>query len=376
MRRATGYVYKREDREGWWSRLTYTDVRSGKRRNLVRYGGRTKAEARERLSSLQRELQEQDGRTFDRERATFAELCSHYEELYVKAPEYRNGVRISGIRSVDSTRSRLRTLGDYFGRMRLRSLTYGDLVRYKEDRLTTPTPRGLRSGTTVNRELMLLRRLMNIAEQDGWIPKSPFRKGLIDLNVEQKRELILTRDQEARLIGACDEIGRTDLRAMLICALDTGMRQGEMLSLRWSDVDFEARVITLRAFSTKTERVREVPISDRLLFEMKRIRTQSSHSNLEERIFGIVSNVKRSFARVRTMCGLDSLRFHDLRHTAATRFARLQIPLRDVGALLGHTRIETTMRYVNSDRATLDRALLVLNRFHSSDGEYLDIESV
>jgi integrase len=88
-------------------------------------------------------------------------------------------------------------------------------------------------------------------------------KSLISVGDEKPRERILTLEEEARLLAACED-PRAHLRAILICALDTGMRRGELFSLTWADVDFENRLITIRAFNTKTMRERRVGMAVRL----------------------------------------------------------------------------------------------------------------
>lgn len=91
---------------------------------------------------------------------------------------------------------------------------------------------------------------------------------LISTADERKRERIITRDEELRLLNACDDRWRRHLRPILICALDTGMRRGGILSLQWSDVDFEDRVLTIRAFNTKTMKERQVSMTTRLALDV------------------------------------------------------------------------------------------------------------
>jgi len=114
---------------------------------------------------------------------------------------------------------------------------------------------------------------------------------------------------------------RKHLRAILICALDTGMRRGEILSLKWSDVDFEERVLTIRAFNTKTMKERQVSLTTRLTLELEKL-WDASPKGRDQIVFGFTNNVKNSFRSVRTEAGLPEIRFHDLRHTAATRPGR------------------------------------------------------
>jgi len=161
--------------------------------------------------------------------------------------------------------------------------------------------------------------MLNVAQREGWILRSPFAAGdsLISLADENKRERILTPEEEGRLLAACETPRRAHLRAILICALDTGMRQGEIFSLRWRDVDFENGLLSIQAFHTKTMKERQVAITTRLALELERLKA-SAPDNADGLVFGIIDNVKRSFTAARTKAGLNDVRFHDLRHTAAT----------------------------------------------------------
>ena len=197
---------------------------------------------------------------------------------------------------------------------------------------------------------------------NGWILRNPFTQGesLIRPGDESPRQRILSRDEEARLLAFCiDE--RAHLRAIIICALDTGMRRGEMFSLKWSDVDFESGLITIRAFNTKTMRQRQVAMTDRLRSELSRL------SGLQENlVFGIKTSSKSAFNNAKKKAGLSDLRFHDLRHTHATRLVGAQMPLPEVGRVLGHTQPSTTYRYVNVNEETAMRAADLLNSFNNT----------
>jgi integrase len=181
---------------------------------------------------------------------------------------------------------------------------------------------------------------------------------------ENKRERILTREEELKLLAACETSQRTHLKAILICALDTGMRQGEIFSLRWRSVDLENGLLTIQAFHTKTMKERQVAITTRLALELERLKANAP-DNPNGLVFGILDNVKRSFTAARSDAGLNDVRFHDLRHTAATRLVGAHIPLSEVGRVLGHTQANTTYRYVNANVETAKRAAAALNMFNS-----------
>jgi integrase len=166
----------------------------------------------------------------------------------------------------------LKVLRDYFGSCRLRSITHGDVRQFRAARLEQETrTKTQRTIASVNRELSMLRRMMNVAQREGWILRNPFvtDDSLISLADENKRERILTREEEIKLLAECETPQRAHLKAILICALDTGMRQGEIFSLRWRDVDLENRLINIQAFHTKTMKARQVATTTRLAIELE-----------------------------------------------------------------------------------------------------------
>jgi len=165
-------------------------------------------------------------------------------------------------------------------------------------------------------------------------------------------------------MAACDTPQRAHLKGILICALDTGMRQGEIFSLRWRDVDLENGLLTIQAFHTKTMKERQVAITTRLALELERLKA-SAPDNPKGLVFGIIDNVKRSFSGARSDAGLKDVRFHDLRHTAATRLVAAHILLSEVGRVLGHTQANTTYRYVNANVETVKRAAAALDMFNA-----------
>jgi integrase len=181
---------------------------------------------------------------------------------------------------------------------------------------------------------------------------------LISAADEGKRSRILTLEEESRLLAACDDPRRSHLRAMIVCAIDTGMRRGEILKLRWRDVDFISNVITILALNTKTLTSRFVHMTPRLHTELEAI----GPADPDARVFGVTHTVKRSFTTARKKAGLLDVRFHDLRHTAATRLVRGGMSIAEVAGLLGHTQLTTTKRYLNADQQSRERAAHILSR--------------
>jgi integrase len=210
---------------------------------------------------------------------------------------------------------------------------------------------------------------LNVALAEGLIIRNPFSsaRSLISIADEHKRERILTREEEDRLLVACSE-KRERIRPILICAIDTGMRKSEMLKLKWSDVDLVDRIINVIAFNTKTARERQLAMTERLARELDRLWDEST-KDPDTLVFGIKDNIKKAFTAARSEAGIPDVRLHDLRHTHATRLIAAHIPLGEVGRILGHTQPSTTYRYVNANHETTRRAAAALDLFNNAGEE-------
>src|SRR5262249_34974783 len=203
---------------------------------------------------LRRELKDHGSRVVDADRMKFLELAQYYEEDILTPAKYQGDRKTSGLRSLKPVKLNLKTLIEHFRNRLVKTITPADIGKYKAKRLDTDSIRGGKlSIASVNRELELLRAIYSYAKREGWIIRSPFEraKGLISKADERRRDRVLSFDEERRLLDAC-EGRREHLRAILICALDTALRRGEILKLRWSAVNFDARTITVIAMNSKT----------------------------------------------------------------------------------------------------------------------------
>jgi integrase len=379
MRARVGSVVRRKGRgrnakPTWWARVTYTDPVTGKRHDRQRRA-ENKVDAGDKVHELLAEIDATGGKSLSREHMTFLDLATYFEKQYLKPAEYVHGRKVAGVRSISPAMAAVKALKEHFGKRQLRGITHSDIRDFRAERLATQTKaKKQRSVAAVNRELEKLRRLLNIAEREGWILRNPMRGGdpLISVADERKRERILTRDEEFRLLAACENRYRSHLKPILICAFDTGMRRGEILSVKWSDVDFDERVLTIRAFNTKTMKERQVSMTTRLAIELEKLWDASPRVS-DQLVFGFTNNVKKSFTSVRTEAGLPDIRFHDLRHTAATRLVAAHLPLPEVGRVLGHTQANTTYRYVNANIETTRRAAAALDAFNAEGADFLAV---
>ncbi len=142
------------------------------------------------------------------------------------------------------------------------------------------------------------------------------------------------------------------------------MRRGEILGLRWKDIDLMAGRIVVRATITKTETPRVVPVSARLRRELEKLRAQAP-PDPEGSVFG-VGDFKKAFYAACRDARVAGFRFHDTRHTAITRMIqRGGLHAIEVMTISGHTDARTFKRYVNNDERTLQRAVAAMDQSHA-----------
>jgi hypothetical protein len=131
-----GYVGQYKDGR-WFARVTVTDE-DGRRRNVVRRA-QDKSEAREILKSLLRQLDDEGTRVVDFSRLTFTDLADFYERGYLQEAVYVDGQKVSGLRDVARPKELLKHFRAFFGRMKLREITYGHLLSYRDSRFKVQT---------------------------------------------------------------------------------------------------------------------------------------------------------------------------------------------------------------------------------------------
>jgi len=260
------------------------------------------------------------------------------------------------------------------GHYALSELTPGAIHDFMEE---------LRAGgladNTIRGVFRLLSAAMRFAFEEGIIPKNPCRK-LRVRREEQAEQRVLDRREQEKLRTAAS--GKKDLPALL--SLYTGMRLGEVCALKWSDIDWDKRTITVRrtvqrvAQMKKTEGGKTVLMigtpksahSHRVLpvpeFLLKHLRVLSREKYVSEYIFGAASRaaeprtVQRRFQRLMKQLGLADVHFHTLRHSFATRLLELGVDIKTVSALLGHGSARTTLDFyahslLENQRAAVER---------------------
>ncbi len=366
MPRINKGVVTRKDDGLWYARVRWTDEETGRERDKKFPPAKTKSEADKLVKDFKHELKMHGGKTVDAAKMTFAQLAKRYEETRLVPAKIINGRKIAGVKSLQPAQSALRALVEGFGERRLRAITHSTIESYKLKRLDTPTIHGKqRQPASVQRELELLRTMFRFAIQEDWLVRSPFQLGrpLISKADETRRERILTRDEERRLLDVCTG-RRAHVRPLLIAALDTACRRGELLKLRWQDVDFASRTITIIAENSKTLRPRVVGMTPRLHDELLQL-WQASPQRRDGIVFGITSTIKTAWKSICEDAGISDYRWHDSRHTAITRMVQTGQPTAVLMKVSGHTQHATFARYVNPDTDAITSVADALARLNA-----------
>lgn len=393
-------IIQKKDKNGklvWYARIVRIEGNGKKKQYTAKAD--SKSHARRLRDELSDKFSERGEKAIEGDKMTFRELADDYKERKLIPAKYHHNRKVAGLRSYKSSLHFLDNLLSYFGSKKLRDITPSEIEKFKQKRLDEPikikkrneegkfeTVEHTRSIASVNRELALLRSMLNDAVSNGWLQFSPFQrtKGLISLADETKRERILTFDEEKRLlavfqstsnisykwkdknVSATIKSRRGHLRPLIITALDTALRRGELLKLQWKDVDFISRTINILAFNTKTAKARTVGMTQRVYDELTHLWEQSP-KELGNLVFGIKSNVKRSFTSACKDARIEGFHFHDLRHTAITRMIQAGLSPMEIMKISGHTQMNTFARYVNPNTQAVTRIADVLTAFHAEN---------
>jgi integrase len=208
-----------------------------------------------------------------------------------------------------------------------------------------------------------LRHMLNKAVEWGMLENNPFKKGSRLMLKENNHRLRFLTDIEIEaLLKACDDLKTHSphLRPLVETALLTGMRRGELLSLKWEQIRNGFIYLT----ETKSGKARQIPINERLADVLREVRRgsqlKSPHVFCDSR-GNRFYEVKRSYASACRRAGIEDFTFHGLRHTFASHLAMNGIGLKAIQELLGHADLTMTMRYAHLSPGHLQAAVSVLN---------------
>jgi integrase len=271
----------------------------------------------------------------------------------------------------------LENFREYFGESTLlANIRYMNLETYRNHlRQKITKNKTIRADASVNREMSCLHHIFTKAFEWEMIEQNPFDKGKsLILKENNQRLRFLNEDEILKLLDACPDY----LRNIVECALNTGMRKGEMLSLKWNQI----RNGFIYLDKTKTMEPRQIPVNDTLKVLFKSVRKEHGFKSkcvflydgqiIETKTGNVrkpkknaeakpVTEIKRSFSSALKRAGIVDFRFHDLRHTFASQLIMKGGTLKDVQELLGHKTMTMTLRYAHLTQEHKRKAVNLLN---------------
>ena len=274
----------------------------------------------------------------------------------------------------------LRNFIEFFGRNKMISdLCRQDIEMWREEMRT----RGNKAAS-INRKYGALRAALNWGVEMEILPCSPLvsMRGIKTLKETDSEEKIryLSEEEEERLYGALkerdleirqkrrkhnewclargrdpwpdlDNVAYADsLEPMITVSLKTGVRRSALFRLEWKDIDFIHQVLTVRAEICKTGKSRKIPLSATALDTLGKWREQQSGKGLvfpSPKTGGVMDNCNSAWAALLKDAGIEGFRWHDLRHTFASRLVINGADLNVVRELLGHSDLKMTLRYAH-----------------------------
>ena len=350
-------VSKKKDK--WY----YQFMLNGERKHGLCTGASDKKEAEQFENAIKFRLAQQQNGVIPREEKNIS--LKQLKSSYIRYAKCNKS-------SYTKDLSFLRIITSYFGENAIvQNLTPQRIEDFKEYLITERKSK----NSTVNKYLAILSKMFNIGIDNEMLSKNPISK-VSKLRDDNHKIRYLTQEEEIRLFAeiergyeVLDRYTRKKkitqpyiyLKPIIVTALQTGMRKGEILNLQWNNIDESHNFIEL--LKTKTGKSRKIPISDKLKSELSKIKKTSNYVFVNPKTNEPYTDIKKSFSNVIKKANIKNFRFHDLRHTVATRLVEKGIDLTVVQEILGHSKITTTQRYAHPVPQRKLDAIEILNSY-------------
>jgi len=317
-----------------------TDITLNYKR-IRRYAGRTKEEAKNYLAQLRIKAKEGKLEEFLNPNST-GDTFGEYAKALLSSAEWK------AKRSASRNEISMNHLNRAFKNVRLAEINPGIVRKYITDRKEDNM-----APATINREISLLKSILYAAEYDGLIDSNPIRgrrvKKLEESNSREKviLDMRLTDSDLRRLV----ECAIPHFQPILKLAIVTGMRRGEILKMKWSDINLRLGTIRIPKENSKSKKERIVPIDACLIEDLDSIEKKSEYVFMNDWTGEHRKDVDEAFRKACERAKIPSgrkngLTFHDLRHLAAYRLVKVT-DIVTASKILGHASITMTQRYVH-----------------------------
>ena len=229
-----------------------------------------------------------------------------------------------------------------------------------------------RSGATVLRDLFTLSSVLGRAVKAGELTENPvrrvdkpridrrgkvrfldqaeesrLRRALAERDVEMQNQRAASnrrrQTRHERILPPLSHFG-DHLTPAVLLSMNTGLRRGEILKLRWRSVDFNHRLLTVEGRNAKNRQTRHVPLNEEAVSVLRRWREQSGTG---AHVFDVTTGFRTTWEKILQRARINDFRWHDLRHHFASRLVQQGVPLNTVRDLLGHSSVGMSLRYAH-----------------------------
>lgn len=322
---------------------------NGERKHLLCKGATNKKEAEQMENAFKYKLQQQQNGVVPREERKMSvdKLCDkflQYSEL--------------NKRSYKQDKSRVKVIREYFKRCKyINNIKLDDIEQFKRYLLSNG-----KKKITANRYLEVISKMFNIAIRNDWVKKNPIEQDVkFELENDNKFRCLSLKEQNKLL----EVVKGTYLEGIIIFALNTGIRKSDILPLMWEDIkSYNDKVIHL--YIRKSNKSVDMPCTKMLLNFIERTPKEDRHGAMfiNPLTKQQPKEIKRAWKVAKKKAGIENFRFHDLRHTVASRLVNAGVPLPTVQKVMTHSDITTTMKYVHTPDEEMFKAIEVLNSYN------------
>ena len=264
------------------------------------------------------------GLYIDNTKAKFVTLETLLEQYY----QYCQSKQLKALKFI---RAHSRIIKRHLGQLKLVEVNSYQLACYRDKRLETV------SAATVKIELGIVTRTIKLAVNE-WGYRLNETPSIEFPKVNNARYRRLVRDEMSIILNA---ISNKEVRVLIELAIETAMRRGELLNIKYEDIDWIKRTLTIP--DTKTNVARTIPLTNRALELLEPLSPRANN-----RLFSLKpDSVSQAFSRGCATGGITNLRFHDLRHEGTTRFFEMGLNVMEVATITGHKDLKMLNRYTH-----------------------------
>jgi len=307
-------------------------------------GQMTPAQARDlaksKIAEVTQGVDVQAVRKYDRTNAKYSKFSTlqfFLEEKYAPWLTSRNPKTAE--KTIKAFKSSFPTLMDF----QLSDINAWEIEKWRNKRLAE----GIKAATT-NRQINTIKGCLSRAVEWGVIDSHDLRK-VKTLTVDNSKVRYLSKDEETRLRESLKSREADFLEVIVLVAMNTGMRKGELLLLEWSHIDFENKILTVDFQNAKSGSTRHLPLNTQAFNTLKQWQQQTGGIGFvfKDKKQQPLKNFPIIWHELLENAQITNFRFHDIRHHFASKLVIASVDLNTVRELLGHSDLKMTLRYAH-----------------------------